>query len=110
LSAVYTKCGARHILAVMTDGKLNSRQEKFCQGLAAGASQRQAYLDAGYLGRAKTADQAGSRLSTNVKVQRRLAELQVQNAKELAVTVASLDAVMGRRFGECGQIGGCPSE
>ena len=70
---------------------LNARQEAFCRGLAEGKSQSAAYLDAGYdVQRSKTADEAASRLSRNVKVVARVAELQRQNALASQVTVASV--------------------
>ncbi len=54
----------------------NSRHEIFAQELAKGATQTEAYLTAGYKGD-KT---AASRLSTNVNVQRRVAELKADAA------------------------------
>lgn len=54
----------------------NSRHEIFAQELAKGAKQKEAYLTAGYKGD-KT---AASRLSTNVNVQRRVAELKADAA------------------------------
>jgi len=54
----------------------NSRHEIFAQELAKGAKKTEAYLTAGYKGD-KT---AASRLSTNVNVQRRVAELKADAA------------------------------
>lgn len=54
----------------------NSRYEIFAQELAKGAKKTEAYLTAGYKGD-KT---AASRLSTNVNVQRRVAELKADAA------------------------------
>jgi phage terminase small subunit len=54
----------------------NSRHEIFAQELVKGATQTEAYLTAGYKGD-KT---AASRLSTNVNVQRRVAELKADAA------------------------------
>ncbi len=49
----------------------NSRHERFAQGLAAGKTAEEAYVEAGY----NRSRPAASRLSTNVNVQRRVAEL-----------------------------------
>jgi hypothetical protein len=81
----------------MTDMRLNPRQEAFARKLAEGASQRAAYLAAGYDARGKTADEAASQLSRNLKVQRRVAELQVRAARKVEKTVADVIADLDRR-------------
>lgn len=58
----------------MNDNGLNPRQEKFCLSYFSGMPVYQAYLDAGYSPQYATT--AGSRLSKNVKIVARLAELQ----------------------------------
>lgn len=64
----------------------NPRHERFAQGLAAGKSQTEAYEAAGY-----TKDRtAASRLSTNVNVQARVAELQQRSAAKAEITIDSL--------------------
>lgn len=60
----------------------NARHERFAQELAKGKSQEEAYLAAGYTGDRT----AASRLSTNVNVQARLAELQTKVAERTVIT------------------------
>lgn len=68
-------------------GPLKSqRHERFAQELAKGKSQTQAYTDAGYEGDVT----AASRLSRNVNVQARVAELKERAAARTEITVASL--------------------
>jgi hypothetical protein len=64
----------------------NSRHERFCQELAKGKSQAEAYELAGYKGDRT----AASRLSTNANVQNRLAELQQRSAAKAEITVDSI--------------------
>lgn len=66
----------------------NARHESFAQALAKGKSAAEAYVDAGY----KPSRSAASRLSTNVNIERRVAELQGRAAKKVEVTVESLAA------------------
>ncbi len=68
---------------------LSEQQERFCQGMAKGLNQRDAYKAAGY----KTAtdeatDAAASRLLSNVKVSARLAQLRAGAAKRTELTAA----------------------
>ena len=70
---------------------LNARQEAFAQKVAAGSSQRQAYLDAGYtVATPEVADSDASTLVRNPKVAARIKELQRQNAIAAQVSVASV--------------------
>lgn len=70
---------------------LNARQEAFAQKVAAGSSQRQAYLDAGYTAATpEVADTDASTLVRNPKVAARVKELQRQNALAAQVSVASV--------------------
>lgn len=68
----------------------NPKHERFSQELAKGKSQTEAYEKAGY----KPDRGAASRLSTNVSIQARVAELQARVAERItekaAVTAASL--------------------
>lgn len=69
--------------------RLTEQQELFCQGMAKGLNQRDAYRSAGY----KTAtdeatDAAASRLLSNVKVANRLAQLRAGAAKRTELTAA----------------------
>lgn len=64
----------------------NQRHERFAQELAKGNSASEAYTNAGY-GESRS---AACRLSTNVNVQARVAELQERGAKRVEVTVESL--------------------
>ena len=64
---------------------LTPRQEKFCIEYAKCGNARQAYIAAGYSHKKdETTDAAASRLLSNVKVQRRLAEL-AEEAKNAAI-------------------------
>lgn len=53
----------------------NIRHERFAQGIAQGKSVTDAYVQAGYAARGRSAEVAGSRLLRNVEVSRRLDEL-----------------------------------
>ena len=64
----------------------NHRHELFAQGLAQGKSATEAYGLAGY----KEDRTAASRLSSNVNVQRRLAELLERAAVRTEITIATL--------------------
>ena len=67
----------------------NPRHERFVQELAQGKSATEAYINAGYdVGSDKSAGEAGSRLSKNVKVQQRLREVQGRVAVRTEITVA----------------------
>jgi phage terminase small subunit len=64
----------------------NAKHERFAQGLSKGQTATEAYEQAGYRGDRT----AASRLSTNVNVQRRVAELQDRGALRAEVTIESL--------------------
>lgn len=64
----------------------NARHERFAQELAKGKSQEEAYREAGYRGDRT----AASRLSTNVNIRARVAELAERAAARTEVTVAGL--------------------
>lgn len=64
----------------------NARHEKFAQGLSKGKTQIEAYTDAGY----KPDSGAAARLSGNVSVQSRVAELLNAGSLRVEVTIASL--------------------
>lgn len=64
----------------------NAKHERFAQLLAKGRSQTDAYREAGYKGDRT----AASRLSTNVNVIARLAELQSRAADRTVISVASI--------------------
>jgi phage terminase small subunit len=66
----------------------SSRHEAFAQALAKGRSATAAYAEAGYEGDRT----AASRLSTNVNVQARVAELQEKAAERTIVTVEDIAA------------------
>lgn len=53
----------------------NIRHERFAQGIAQGKTVTDAYVQAGYAARGRSAEVAGSRLLRNVEVSRRLDEL-----------------------------------
>ena len=56
-------------------GKLNTRQEKFCEFIAAGETQAEAYLKAGFKVTLPVARRNASRLLTNADIQAHLAKL-----------------------------------
>jgi phage terminase small subunit len=64
----------------------NARHERFAQELAKGKTQEEAYKEAGYKGDRT----AASRLSTNVNVQARVAEIQNRAAIRTEITVANI--------------------
>lgn len=64
----------------------NPRHERFAQGLAKGKTQAEAYAEAGY----KPSEPNASRLTSNEKVQARLAELQERAAVRTEITVAGI--------------------
>jgi phage terminase small subunit len=62
----------------------NAKHEAFAQGLAKGLSASEAYVGAGY----KESRSAASRLSTNVNIEQRVAELVNKGAQKAETTVA----------------------
>ena len=64
----------------------NPKHEYFAQGLAKGQTQADAYENAGY----KPSEQNASRLTSNDKVQDRIAELQARAAVRAEITVSGL--------------------
>lgn len=62
----------------------NQRHEQFAQALAKGKSAADAYVNAGY----RASRSAASRLSTNVNIERRVAELQEKVADKAGWTAA----------------------
>lgn len=64
----------------------NAKHERFAHGIAKGLSQTDAYTEAGYKGDRT----AASRLSTNVNISKRVAELQGKAAVRTEITVASI--------------------
>ena len=69
-------------------GPLNARQERFAQEYAAAGNATQAAITAGYS--ARTAQEQGSRLLSNVMVATRVAEFQVKAAARAEVTMESI--------------------
>ena len=70
----------------------NARHEAFAQGLAKGQSASEAYIAAGY----KESRSAASRLSTNVNIEARVAELVGKGAEKAETTVARVLLELGR--------------
>lgn len=64
----------------------NPKHERFAQELAKGKTQAEAYKEAGYIGD----ETAACRLSRNVKVTGRVAEIQERAAVRAEITVASI--------------------
>jgi phage terminase small subunit len=64
----------------------NVKQELFAQAISRGESQLQAYVNAGY----SPSDSAASRLYGNVKVAKRVKQLQQMAIKKTIVTIESL--------------------
>jgi len=67
----------------------NQRHEAFAQALAKGKSAADAYVTAGY----RASRSAASRLSTNVNIEKRVAELQSKAAEKAEVTAR--DVILG---------------
>jgi len=69
----------------------NARWERFAQDLAKGSSQTEAYKAAGYVvATPKSAHEAASRLSRNIKVAVRVEELKVRGAERAEQSIASV--------------------
>lgn len=64
----------------------NARHEKFAQALSKGKTASEAYVLAGY----KESRPAASRLSTNINIVARIAQLQEAGSLRVEVTIASL--------------------
>jgi phage terminase small subunit len=64
----------------------NSRHEKFAQGLAQGMSAAEAYRQAGYEAKGSNPESLASRLSRNVKVAARVAELKERAAVNVSLS------------------------
>jgi hypothetical protein len=64
----------------------NTRHERFAQELAKGKSQEQAYIEAGY----KPDRGAASRLSANVNIQSRVANLQERGAIKAEIAIGDI--------------------
>ncbi|WP_224543681.1 terminase small subunit [Mesorhizobium sp. CA16] len=71
---------------------MNTRQERFCLGLAEGLPQSRAYIEAGYAARGNAAEASASQLLRNPKVAARIAELQAAAARRSQITVDDLVA------------------
>jgi len=65
---------------------LTGPQKRFCLGIAEGLSQKDAYLKAYPKSAKKSAEAAGSRLLSNVKVQQEVARLQKQVEEKSVLT------------------------
>lgn len=70
----------------------NAKHEKFAQGLAKGLTASEAYVAAGY----KESRSAASRLSTNVNIEARVAELVGKGAERAEATVERVIQEMAR--------------
>lgn len=82
----------------------NARHERFAQELAKGKSASEAYVAAGY----RESRSAASRLSANVNVIDRVAELQERGAVRTEITIERITEMLleDRKFAmECGQAG-----
>lgn len=66
---------------------LSEQQERFCQLIVQGKNQTEAYMEAGYKCSAEHARTAASRLSTNVNVIARIAELRALAVEDTVVTL-----------------------
>jgi hypothetical protein len=70
----------------------NARHERFAQELAKGKTQLEAYTDAGY----RPDDGAANRLSGNVRIQERVAEILEFAATRVEISVASVTENLAR--------------
>lgn len=76
---------------------LTPRQEKFCIEYSKCGNARQAYIAAGYSHKKdETTDAAASRLLSNVKVQRRLAELAEEAKNDAIADIQEMQEVLTR--------------
>lgn len=70
---------------------LSQQQERFCQLIAQGKNQTDAYMEAGYKVKdAEVAKSAASRLFANVNIAARIAELRASAAQEAQIDLAWL--------------------
>ena len=76
----------------MPNDRLNTRQERFAEGLVEGLSQSRAYIEAGYTARGNAAEVEASKMVRLPKVAARIAELRANAARRSEVTVDSLVA------------------
>jgi phage terminase small subunit len=74
----------------------NVRHERFCQELAKGKTNAEAYELAGYQSVGATASAAATRLLKDVKIQGRLADIQKRGAERAEITVASVTEHLSR--------------
>lgn len=58
---------------------LNARQELFCQFVAAGTSQTEAYMKAGFKATKEAARRNAARMLTNADIKKRIKEIQTEN-------------------------------
>ncbi|MDI4655521.1 terminase small subunit [Xanthobacter autotrophicus] len=86
----------------------NGRRERFAQELTKGKSAAEAYVEAGYSGSSKSMQEAASRLSRNVKVQPRVAEIQQRGAERAEITLADVTEHLKRIAAAAEEEGGAP--
>lgn len=88
----------------MTGPLKNERHEAFAHGLAKGMTQIEAYVAAGY----KPDDGAAARLSGNVRISERVAELLARAARRTEISVASVTETLLRIAKKGEEIGEAP--
>ncbi|MEO8685610.1 MAG: terminase small subunit [Devosia sp.] len=86
------RCLRSRYYDMMLKAKLNTRQERFCHGLAEGLAQSRAYIEAGYTARGNAAEVEASKMVRLPKVAARIAELQAKAARRSEITVDDLVA------------------
>lgn len=72
----------------------NARHERFAQAIASGKNGSEAYTLAGYDARGNSAEAAASRLLRDVKVARRIAELQERGAQRTEITIERITEML----------------
>jgi len=83
---------------------MNSQHRKFCEGIVAGKSNQQAYMDAGYESTGSVASAAATRLLKNVKIQDWINAMMEKTESNTVKTVKErkemLSRIMDREEGE----------
>ena len=75
---------------------MNSQHRKFCEGIVAGKSNQQAYMDAGYESTGAVASAAATRLLKNVKIKERIEAMMDKTESSTIKTVKERKEMLSR--------------
>ena len=75
---------------------MNSRHRKFCEGVVAGKTAGQAYIDAGYDSQGKAAITNASRLLTNDNIKQRISNMMDKTESNTIKTVKERKEMLSR--------------